>query len=115
MNDIKVRFQQWNCIAVFGLYDNLRLAIQLLDEEDKDLVATATVNLPDEELQWGLVLVKGYSENEGMEQALIDAGIIHPEVKTTKASGHVLIKGYEITDEVKEIYDYMLSDIEDFN
>jgi len=43
---MKVKFKQWNCEAIFGLYENLRMAIQLFDEEDKELVAIATVNLP---------------------------------------------------------------------
>ena len=44
---MNVKFKQWNCEAIFGLYDNLRLAIQLYDEEfDEDLIAIATVNLP---------------------------------------------------------------------
>ena len=72
-SEIKVQFQQWSCTAIFGLYDNLRLAIQLLDDEDYEIVATATINLPEEELPHDVILVKNYSENEGIEDALVIA------------------------------------------
>jgi hypothetical protein len=39
-------------------------------------MATATVNLPEQSLLPHQVLIKSYSENEGMLQALQEAGVV---------------------------------------
>ena len=76
-----VRFRKYSCYVVWGRYPNGRLAIQLKDGYDGQLVAVATVNLPDSDAFLGpnQVFLKDWSENEGVIQALELAGI----VKTT--------------------------------
>ncbi len=77
MNAIKVKFQEWDCFAVGHRYRNGRKAIELTEIETGDPVATATVNLINARpTSWDHVFIKDYSENEGMEKALIKAGII---------------------------------------
>jgi|WetSurSiteA1Bulk_404760.scaffolds.fasta_scaffold03412_8 hypothetical protein len=88
----KVRFKNWNCRLVFGRYPNGRIAIQLYNDEPlkedgytvppgKELIATATVNVVDYEvLGKNQVIIKNYSENEGMLPALINAKIISTPV-----------------------------------
>ena len=51
------------------------VAIQLVDERDGQPVATATVN-PEYTMKDGYVCIKDYSENEGMLEALMNAGIV---------------------------------------
>ena len=97
MQKVKVKFKQWECEALPGLYMNHRLAIMLIDTKDGDLVATATVNMPDDDLDDYSIFVKDYSENEGMTQALIDAGIITNEVTGSCNSIHIVIKAYRLT------------------
>lgn len=78
MDDIKVKFREWNCVLNVSAYrDNNRVALQLIDEEDGDMVAMATVNLPNENLSLNEVCIKDYSENDGMVQALVKAGVIN--------------------------------------
>ena len=72
---MKVRFRQWNCVTRIGWYGNGNLAIRLFDIEDDSPVATATTNagktLPDNQ-----VAVKDWTENQGMVEALKEAGVI---------------------------------------
>ena len=71
--EIKVRFKQWDCIIGKGKYGNGRIALQLIDANDGSMVAVATVNLPDVELNPGEIIIKNYSENEGMLNTLYEA------------------------------------------
>ncbi len=83
--NLKVKFRQWNCIIDFGRYslDN-SLAIQLVDAEDGQSVATATVCIKDSGIEKDEVLIKDYSENEGMLKTLSDAGIVKPTGRWVK-------------------------------
>ena len=42
-----VKFKEWNCKPVKAFYGNGRIAIQLIDAEDGEPIATATINIPD--------------------------------------------------------------------
>lgn len=64
------------CDVAFCQYENGRTAIQLT--EDGSPFAVATINDPSVDLRDGHVLIKNYSENSGMVQALHDAGVVHP-------------------------------------
>lgn len=85
-----MRFKQWDCELKFGQYGNGRTAIQLIDKKDRDLVAVATVNMENDPLEADEVFIKDYSENEGMLQALINAGIVK-DTGERVASGWVMI------------------------
>lgn len=73
---MKVRFKEWDCIVLVKQYPNKRTALQLIDAEDGSPVAMATVNLPAESIKQDEVIIKDYSENEGMLAALVGEGII---------------------------------------
>lgn len=100
---MKVNFNNEKCKVKIGLYANGRLAIQLVDDEYRPF-ATSTVNLPDKELEEGCVYIKDYSENEGMVEALKDAGIIE-EVVDQEISGFVTIPECKLTQEFIEKYE----------
>lgn len=77
MEMIKVKFKQWDCVIKAARYhSNNRTALTLYDAEDFQVVAVATINLPDMPLQDDEVYIKDYSENEGMVKALRKAGVI---------------------------------------
>jgi len=79
---MKINFNQWECEVLIKKYPlNNRTAIQLVDAEDGSPVAMATVNFPDEPLNDDEVLIKDYSENEGMYQALVNAKVISRDIK----------------------------------
>lgn len=83
-----VRFKEWNCSIHFGKYlDNNRTAIVLRNArpmiEDGILhqpgtvpIAIATVNMPNVLLMDKEIIIKNWSENEGILDALVEANII---------------------------------------
>ena len=81
----KVRFLGEACDIEFKTYPNGRTAIQLWCEEGP--MGTATVNIPEYPVPENHVLIKDWSENRGMLQALIDAGVV-------KDTGIVVPSGY---------------------
>jgi hypothetical protein len=95
----EVKFKDWTCSVVKRQYDNGRVALQLVDEEGP--VATATVNLPDAELGKNEVLVKNWSENQGMLDALVAARVVKPTGKTIR-SGFVEVPVCELQPPFRE-------------
>ena len=71
-----VRFKEWVCELQFGKYPNGRTAIELVDYKTYEPIATATVNVPEIVLEENEIIIKDYSENQGMFQALYNAGIV---------------------------------------
>jgi hypothetical protein len=66
-----------------------------LHDEDGALYAMASVALPTRHPD-GCIWVKDYSENAGMKDALVLAGIIAPEAVVTVRSGYVCISAYKL-------------------
>lgn len=82
---MKVKFKDWDCVVQWSIYyENNNIAIQLVDENTKELVAVATTNTGFKD-DFPEVQIKDYSENEGMWQALVDAGVIEDKVIRTIA------------------------------
>lgn len=75
-NTKTIEFSGYTCRIMWGKYGNGRLALQLLDDEDWSPVAVASVNLPDVYMAPDEMAVKDWSENEGMLDALMEAGIV---------------------------------------
>jgi len=90
MNEIKIRFKEWDCLLKFSQYSNGRPAIELIGEFDFSPIAKATINLPDIDLKKDEVCIKDYSENEGMLKTLINSGIVSVPIAFVK-SGFVKI------------------------
>lgn len=86
-NPIKVKFQNWQCDLIKHQYANGRTALELVDSEDGDRVATATLNLPNEPLADDEVIIKTHSENQTMLETLVNAGIVEP-------TGRVCVSGF---------------------
>ena len=64
-----------------GKYANNRISINLIDVSDNQPYAVATTNLPDVLLLDNEVLVKDYSENEGVLEFLTTNNIVVPTDK----------------------------------
>lgn len=77
-----VVFCGFNCEVAKRKYSNGRTALELIAANDTDDVckgepiAMATVNIPEETLSPEEVIIKDYSENEGMLDVLLKAGIV---------------------------------------
>jgi hypothetical protein len=80
-----VRFLDTDCTVQKRQYANGRVDLLLVDEEGP--VATATLNLPDVPLGKNQVLIKTWSENEGILDALVSAGVV-------KATGQTVRSGF---------------------
>ena len=88
MKGIKeVKFRDYDCIVVQkGFYRNKMPALQLLDKENNNPIATATVFIlgytPETPKH---TLIKNYSENEGILNCLIEHGIVEDTGKSVKS------------------------------
>jgi hypothetical protein len=89
-----VKFKNWKCRASLTKYQgNDATAITLVDAEDESPVATCTVNIVKEhyhpdlhneitfsgDLPKNQCYIKTWSENNGMIESLMEAGIVKPE------------------------------------
>ena len=68
----------YNVRLEFGKYSNGRPAIELIEAETGEPVLMATVNIPDADLKGREIVIKNYSENEGVLQFLLQHSIIGP-------------------------------------
>ena len=84
-------------------YPNGTLGIQLFCESEygPEPYATATTAL-DAPPPPGCVWVKEWSENAGMTDMLISAGIILPGVRAIHPSGFVVVEAYQLTPEFED-------------
>ena len=78
-------------ITYAGSYANGRQAIRIVDAEDGAAVMTATVNMPDEDIQADEIIIKNYSENEGCLPFLITNGVVS-EVQRWLGHGIAVVK-----------------------
>ena len=88
----RVTFSSWDCEVIPARYRNGIIALKLVEWEDGYPVpiATATVNLEDYEDEIldaisvtgnNYTFIKDYSENEGMLDALVKAGIVSEPIE----------------------------------
>jgi len=72
-------------VPKFGKYSNGRIALEylIIDENMQMLVpaCTATINLPHIDLADDEVIIKDYSENEGLYEAMLAFGHISPMIR----------------------------------
>lgn len=95
-----VHFQEWECQILIQRYEQGgSLALQLVDEEGS--IARATANLSNVNLAPGEILIKDYSENEGMLAALITAGVVTDTGRRIR-SGHADIPVAKLAPEILE-------------
>jgi hypothetical protein len=92
----QVTFMNWLCdVNVKAKYSNGRRVISLTDAKDFSPVAKVSVNLPEETCLPDEVWIKDYSENQGIEQVLIDAKIISEPI-AMMVQGNVIINKCKI-------------------
>ena len=66
-------------------YTNNRTAIELIDTEDHMPYIIATVNIPTSSIEEDEVIIKDYSENQGIYDVLVKAGVISESIRQINA------------------------------
>jgi hypothetical protein len=92
-----IKFRDWNCMIRIEKYVNSsddRKALLLVDHETEEEIAVMTINVPEERLEDDEVIIKNYSENEGILDMLIDACIISWPLRLTKKGRFPICKLY---------------------
>lgn len=108
-NKYDVKFNKWFCNVELHQYGNRRLCIKLtnaVDDHENDSyagepIATATTNVPEININENEVIIKNYSENEGMFEAMEKAGYVSSF--RLGQTGHVEVYIAEKTDKLKEL------------
>lgn len=86
-----MEFRGWACRVERASYGNTeRIALPLSNVEDGLTVAVATVHTPESSLAADEVVIKDYSENEGMLGLLVAEGIVSPPLREVP-SGYVTL------------------------
>ncbi len=84
----QVTFLNWLCdVSTEHKYDNDRTAITLTDAKTGEPVLTASTNLPELPCGENEAWIKEYSENNGIERVLINAGVISKPIASTVTFG----------------------------
>lgn len=88
-------------------YPNGRIALELMSEMEEaegmyEPFATATVNMVDEDCAPEEIWVKGWSENEEMEEWLKQNGLIEPCPLDNTQTGFVQVQKYRMTTKLME-------------
>lgn len=79
MADIK--FKKWDCRLEKGVYNNGRIALELVNVKNDEPVLVATVNVPEVDIEKDEVVIKNYSENEGILEVMVKAKIISEPIR----------------------------------
>lgn len=96
---VEVKFKNYDCIVKKSIYFKTKnIALRLFDKAFGEPVATATVDLGIK-LPLNTAYIKDYSENEGMLEALKNAGIVK-SVISWDLSGYVLIPHCKLDSEM---------------
>ncbi len=90
-----VEFAGFKCDVMIQKYTTGNLAVRLLDAEDGMPVATATTNI--DGLDSDEIAIKDYAENEGVYDALLDAGVITPKHREL-STGYVTVPVCKLTE-----------------
>jgi hypothetical protein len=77
-----VKFKRWTGVIDKGEYGNGRVALSLVNPKNGEYIAVASVNVPEEKLAKDEVIIKNYSENQGILDVLVAAGIVSKPIRT---------------------------------
>ena len=101
---MNVQFKQYQCETNFAQYHDGSIAILLRGKPGTNYqyapIATATVYV--QKTAENVVGIKNWSENKGMAQALIAAGVIKDKLLYKLPTGYVEAEYYELTDAALE-------------
>lgn len=76
-----VKFKRWTGVIEKGKYRNDRTALSLENKKNGETILVATINIPEEVIADDEVIIKNYSENEGILDVLVAAGIVSKPIR----------------------------------
>ena len=91
-----VEFAGFKCEIMIQKYGTGNPAVRLLDAEDGMPVVIATTNI--DGLDSDEIAIKDYSENEGVYNALLNAGVITPKHREL-STGYVTVPVCKLTND----------------
>jgi hypothetical protein len=103
--EMEVTFKSWTCDAIGLRYHDGSRALRLLEVGTGEPIATCTLNIPELPLEDSDVLIKNYSENIGMVEALQEAGIIDKHIATYSNEYDVEFPVYQLTEAARWLWD----------
>lgn len=87
----RVTFRGWACRVERAHYGGTgRIALPLYALEDGSPVAVATLHMPELALAADEVIIKDYSENEGLLDTLVAAGLVSAPLRVVP-SGYITL------------------------
>ncbi len=95
---LKTKYVDENVVLKRRVYQNGTTAIQAYSKEDMEPVAVLTVALEDAKPNEGCVFLKGWSENEGVPEALVKEGVV-------ELTGRDAATGFVVAQEAKLLID----------
>ncbi len=98
---IKTKYFTGDVDLVVGQYSNGRLALQMFCSHTKELALTPTVNIPEVFLKENEILIKNWSENEGILDSLVEQGLVEDTGKVVP-TGYVIANIVKITDKLSK-------------
>ncbi len=102
MMHCNIKYHSGDVDLKFGRYSNNRLAVVLVDSQNGERISVATVNIPDCSIGEDEIILKNWSENEGILDFFIDNGLVINEGKEAP-TGHVFGNVVKVTDKLKAI------------
>lgn len=91
------RFGQETTVSVEKThYVDGNLALVLKTVPNEELYAVVSVNFPNEDIPYGYVAVKDYSENDGLLKILIANGVLDPNPIRVLHSGFVKLPVHKV-------------------
>lgn len=85
----QVQFRHYSCEVYFSHYiESDAIALILVKPGTDEIIARASINIPEANIKNNEIAIKNYSENEGMLEALIKAGVVADPRITLKLDYH---------------------------
>lgn len=97
-----------NCTFKWGRYGNGNVAL-MIESDEEGPIATCTVNTGDY-ISFPYIVVKDWSENQGMTEFLVSQGIVCSETKAEIETGFVTAKVMMLTEKGQKMFEEEMGD-----
>lgn len=109
---MNIQYNGYQAHTEIGLYGNGMLAIQLKTDQGENITTVTCAGdfmFPEDQIE-SIVGIKDWSENTGIVEAMLNAGVIVGDIVKEEPTGFVSIKYYALSDQMKEEVQDFLKD-----